>query len=1039
MSDASARLDAQNPWPGLRSFAEADSAYFFGREREAQALLEIVERSPVAVLYGQSGLGKTSLLRAGVFPKLAAASYLPVWVRLDLAEGAAPLARQILDALSDACLSNGIEAPPLRDGDSLWSYFHRQDADFWGSRNRLIVPVLVLDQFEELFTLGRRDAAAAERTERFAQELEAQFEQRPPASIRDHLERHPEQATEFDPTREAVRFIISLREDFLPHLDAWRERMPSMLANRFRLDRMTRAQAFDVVCCAGGSLVDGAVARDIVDFVASEGPAEGPAIDGAGIEPAILSVVCDELNRRRIEARLARITPELLSGERARIIGDFYERAFDGVADPVRDWVEDELLTASGHRDRAAWEDARRAGIEADALTRLIDRRVLHSDERNRVVWVELTHDLLTEPALVSRNARQARRAEAEVAVQESKLRQSRALAFVFALMLLVSSAAAFVAVLEWRKALEQRVIAEGARVAASDSAQRAQAEAARARGAEDQARTAEKTAENNLALASDNLERANRTTEELVRYGMQALEHEWISPGFASVAIVRNTIGEMASQAGEGSQAETTPVIRALLMRSLALAAAVHSARGDERECARYAARAETLAPDVDPRSEEAIQALAMTHYASALCLMMRAQSQQAMARYRQAAQAASRQTEPESRRRLLFLCAIGQAQAAWQRFDREQARKHLRAAQLLIDKHAADSPQDDVTALLLEARTTSDGDRWAAAKIYEEVKKKIAEMRPETRELPSWRQLAVTNDIERTYVLMALKRDAEADEIVDDALESLKGLLSGDPDNVEWALGQNQARRARAEIWYAWGRDPLASEQLERIKKDSAAIVRRQPNLAKASYGLAVAAWLQSKAKGTNPKGRREQLEYARRILETLTRNAPGYAEAVRSLAIVHSDLGDLTLDQLGASDRDPRLLIEADTHFDHALHVLDALKHASVLPSIADLAGYIEQGRGRVAERRGDREAALAAYRRAVAHEGQVPDRRRQSHRSRHTGHPRSATGRQAAARGARCRRRRGDRSTVVANLGRGSTGPSGQENGSTNSTC
>ena len=77
------QLDDANPWPGLESFEEDSHAFFFGRDREIQSLSKHVREAPVTVLYGQSGLGKTSLLRAGLFPVLREHDFLPVRVRFE--------------------------------------------------------------------------------------------------------------------------------------------------------------------------------------------------------------------------------------------------------------------------------------------------------------------------------------------------------------------------------------------------------------------------------------------------------------------------------------------------------------------------------------------------------------------------------------------------------------------------------------------------------------------------------------------------------------------------------------------------------------------------------------------------------------------------------------------------------------------------------------------------------------------------------------------------------------------------------------------
>src|SRR5262249_20088025 len=144
-----------------------------------------------------------------------------------------------------------------------------QDVDFWGPRNRLLTPVIVLDQFEEVFTLGQRTEATSTRVSNFASELEAVLEHRPPESVRARLEANPDSAQQYDLRRRGVKFVITLREDFLADLDPWRERMPSLLPNRFRLEAMTGGQALDVVERAGQNLVEHNVARDIVDFVST--------------------------------------------------------------------------------------------------------------------------------------------------------------------------------------------------------------------------------------------------------------------------------------------------------------------------------------------------------------------------------------------------------------------------------------------------------------------------------------------------------------------------------------------------------------------------------------------------------------------------------------------------------------------------------------------------------------------------------------------------------------------------------------------------
>ena len=79
----SATIDPQNPWLGLSSYTEESRANFHGRDEEAAELARRVQRKLLTVLFGQSGLGKTSLLRAGLVPRLRGEGYCPVYVRVD--------------------------------------------------------------------------------------------------------------------------------------------------------------------------------------------------------------------------------------------------------------------------------------------------------------------------------------------------------------------------------------------------------------------------------------------------------------------------------------------------------------------------------------------------------------------------------------------------------------------------------------------------------------------------------------------------------------------------------------------------------------------------------------------------------------------------------------------------------------------------------------------------------------------------------------------------------------------------------------------
>lgn len=414
----SARVSPDNPWPGLETFTESMRGYFFGRGEEIEELFRLVKREALTVFYGQSGLGKSSLLQAGLFPKLRAAEFVPLYLHLDHDEHAPTLAAQVRAAVNEAIRAGHFDAPPCPDDEALWTYFHRRDVDFWDARNRLVTPVLVFDQFEELFTLGRENSARQDRGRAFVEELACLIERRPPAELARQLE-----AGEADPARfhfdhEFVKVVLSLREDFLAELDSLSSAIRGILTNRLRLKHLTAAQARQAVEGPGGHLLEPGVAEQIVRFVAGlESAAAKPTARTAPeetpreVEPALLSLVCRELAEKRPSGQ-PRISGEMVATLSHQILRDFYERTMAKVPEAVRGFVEVELLTDSGYRDNVALERAlAQPGVTLAALKTLEEARLLRIDTRLGVKRVELTHDVLTRVVRVSRDARQQRQA----------------------------------------------------------------------------------------------------------------------------------------------------------------------------------------------------------------------------------------------------------------------------------------------------------------------------------------------------------------------------------------------------------------------------------------------------------------------------------------------------------------------------------------------------------------------------------------------------------------------------------------------------
>ncbi len=396
---------SRNPWPGLISYTEAQAHLFFGREAETGELLRLIRRDTLTVLFGRSGLGKTSLLRAGVFPRLRREGFFPVVLRLDYSPQAPAPVEQVKTLTEAAARESQIDiesAQPGPDAETLWEYFHR--LRFWGPRNDTLVPVLVFDQFEEIFT---HDSNRQANSELLAQ-LADLAENRIPEAVR--------QSAEASSHRQALqagapnyKIVLSLREDFVWRLDTLRPILPAVMRNRFALGPLDAAHGLQIVRNAGKQWVSDEVAHDIIEAVISNRRGEGPGAAADEVEPAYLNVMCNELFERMAAAGQTAITRELVASEKGEILESLYEGSFRGLDDSVRRFVEQHLVTQAGFRATLPVDEARRENLSDADLQTLVGRHLLRFEDRLGTRHVELAHDLLTELVLKRREQRELR------------------------------------------------------------------------------------------------------------------------------------------------------------------------------------------------------------------------------------------------------------------------------------------------------------------------------------------------------------------------------------------------------------------------------------------------------------------------------------------------------------------------------------------------------------------------------------------------------------------------------------------------------
>ena len=331
-----------NLYVGPRSFEEEDSPNFFGRGEEGRQLTSLVISHRVVLFYAPSGAGKTSLLKASVIPGLKERRRLQV-LPVTRVGGDLPLGidhsrvenvyvfNTLVTLLGKEAQSGKLVGVGLQEG--FWPYLENR-----AEGERLCPQLLILDQFEELFTT--HPDRYQERADFFSQ-------------LQQCLEEYPH-----------LSLLLSMREDYIAYLDYYAGQMPDRLRTRFRMEQLTYKKcALEAVkwpAQRAGCPFAPDVAEGLVDNLRrlqlgrrrDERAQTGTGL-GNYVEPVHLQIVCHQLWANLPQDHTT-ILPEDLQkfGDVDRALTDFYRAALAAVVKKtgvtehrLRVWFDEYLIT----------------------------------------------------------------------------------------------------------------------------------------------------------------------------------------------------------------------------------------------------------------------------------------------------------------------------------------------------------------------------------------------------------------------------------------------------------------------------------------------------------------------------------------------------------------------------------------------------------------------------------------------------------------------------------------------------------------------
>lgn len=389
----------QRPYRGMHTFTEEQKNVFFGRSKPVNEIFSLLKNNALTVIFGTSGIGKSSLINAGLIPKLRENFYLPILLRVPFSDtNINPLAytRNIIEAEVKKYIYKDFTYP---ENTTLWQFF--REANYTGGA---VIPVLILDQFEEYFKFGKNNKNQADA---FAKEISDLIENRMPDELKNADNYKTLTASD---AQNNCRVIISLREDFLAPLEDLSKLIPSLNKMRYRIVQLRGKEAFDAVYQPAKDLIDEATAVHLLKkIIPKKIKAEtGNKDDDANeinweqkdFEPYILSLFCYQVNEKRIAAKQAAISKELIDNTKVEtILNDYYTSTIKKYSrwykKDISDLLEKNLVSEEGYRLLKPANSNEFKNVPERVITGLVNDRIIQIVNRNDINNIEISHDLL--------------------------------------------------------------------------------------------------------------------------------------------------------------------------------------------------------------------------------------------------------------------------------------------------------------------------------------------------------------------------------------------------------------------------------------------------------------------------------------------------------------------------------------------------------------------------------------------------------------------------------------------------------------------
>lgn len=531
-------------YPGVVPFTEEQRPIFFGREKDIERLHNLVLRNDLVVLYGASGLGKSSLVNAGLVPALRESEeevgILPIHIRFSYYQAGKPSpTERVLQTIRFALGQTTVPAwlgTAIPEEETLWYQFKAVQL---GNSPTLF---LVFDQFEELFSYPAEQIL--EFKKQMAELLYTAMPQRIDKKFRERLKLQPdlvgktEQRTLYK--KQTLKVCIAIREDRYSQLNLLADYLPNITLTHYELTHFSPAQARKAIVAP--ALQEGTFQSTTFTYtpealdkiISSLSSSKNRTVP---IETTQLQIVC-----KHIEAKKLKEVKETDVPEFDDIFAQYYQEALAEVPTesrlPTQRFIEGELVQEHRRitvdevkfKSNQVPEEAIRALVNAHFL------RAIKNNNNDNTFSYEVAHDTLIAPIEQAREARQKAEKEAKEAqdrIEEDarlreqakkdaeekrkikrQLQRTRLLLGGAVVGLLIAIVATIIAYFAYTEAKNQETKALTAKASADSASIEAKKQRTEALTAKEKAETSEKNAQQEKARAEQEKDKAQKAVE---------------------------------------------------------------------------------------------------------------------------------------------------------------------------------------------------------------------------------------------------------------------------------------------------------------------------------------------------------------------------------------------------------------------------------------------------------------------------------------------------------------------------------------------